>query len=143
MTEKGPAKQNAARISRPKTPQEKKVLSYQKDRRNTYGESVHGARKAIPQRKAWVNRSYRHTVRQQLAPAPIDLDHELDPVGRVRRKTWRKCADSRLGDVVHSKHTRREQMGINAQPAEPSVSQNEAKRRILQRRDREPRWAKW
>jgi hypothetical protein len=73
--------------NRAKTPQEKKVLSYQKDRRNTYGESVHGARKAIPQRKAWVNRSYRHGVRQQLTPTGELISNSIPPA---------KCA-ARIG----------------------------------------------
>jgi hypothetical protein len=126
-----------------KTPQEKKILSYQKDRRNTYGESTHGARKAIPQRKAWVNRTYRHTVRQQLWTTNTGADHDLDPVGKVKRKGWVKAADTRLGDVVYAKHARRNTMGVNEAPPAPSPAQAEAKRRVLQRRDREFRWSQW
>lgn len=40
----------------PKTPQDKKALSYAKDRRNTYGENDKSSRKAIPARKAGESR---------------------------------------------------------------------------------------
>jgi hypothetical protein len=131
------------KASMAKTPQEKKILSYQKDRRNTYGESTHGARKAIPRRKAWVNRSYRHTTRQQLGTANTGADHHLDPLGKVKRKGCVKAADTRLGDVVYAKHARRNTMGVNQAPPAPSLTQVEAKRRVLQRRDRESQWSHW
>jgi len=44
----------------PKSPQEKKTLSLQKDRRNSYGNNDKAARTAIPLRKALENRGNRH-----------------------------------------------------------------------------------
>lgn len=44
-----------------KTPQEKKSLSYQKDRRNTYGENSKASRKDIPLSKALAIRAERHS----------------------------------------------------------------------------------
>jgi hypothetical protein len=61
----------------------------------------------------------------------------------VKRKGWVKAADTRLGDVVYAKHARRNTMGVNEAPPAPSPAQAEAKRRVLQRRDREFRWSQW
>ena len=51
----------------PKTPQEKKVLSYEHDRRNSYGQNDKASRKAIPARKASENRKSRRKAGQSLA----------------------------------------------------------------------------
>jgi len=48
------------------TPQEKKELSYERDRRNVYGRSPHASRKAIPLHKALRNRANRHLENQQV-----------------------------------------------------------------------------
>jgi hypothetical protein len=50
----------------PKTPQDKKSLSYAKDRRNTYGENDKSSRKAIPARKAGESRKVRRKANQVL-----------------------------------------------------------------------------
>ena len=46
-------------MSKVKNPQEKKKLSYAKDRRNSYGESDKGSRKSIPRSKRVNARSER------------------------------------------------------------------------------------
>lgn len=51
------------------TPQEKKSLSYAKDRRNTYGENSKASRKAIPLSKALGIRSQRHAENTLLQQA--------------------------------------------------------------------------
>lgn len=91
-----------------RTPQEKKRLSYEKDRRNTYGESPHGARKSIPQRKAFRNRANRH--RQDLAlrqlPAPLDdevADRIETEVFHYAPKFWQKYPDRPLRVVIERK----------------------------------------
>jgi hypothetical protein len=61
---------------RPRTPQEKKALSLQRDCRNTYGQDDKSARKGIPLRKRSVNRANRRTVQTQLVAA-LDTDAEL------------------------------------------------------------------
>jgi hypothetical protein len=43
----------------PGDPREDKIVSYQRDRRSSYGHSPHGSRKSIRFRKARVNRAYR------------------------------------------------------------------------------------
>jgi hypothetical protein len=53
-----------------RSPQERKALSYAKDRRNTYGENDKASRKAIPLRKAQESRKDRHKVAQDLAILP-------------------------------------------------------------------------
>jgi hypothetical protein len=90
----------------PKSPQQKKALSYAKDRRNNYGENDKASRKAIPRRKAIENRSNRRTVGQLLSKAP-DLDepaldlvessarHDLGRIGG-----WTKEPDTSLVEHV-------------------------------------------
>lgn len=88
-----------------KTPEEKKQLSLAKDRRNNYGENDKASRKAIPLRKALVNRANRHADRRVLSDATganaaeVSESAELRLRGR-RRKVWRKWPDVTLGDHI-------------------------------------------
>ncbi len=50
-----------------KTPQEKKALSYAKDRRNAYGQNNKASRKAIPACKSSENRKVRRNANQALS----------------------------------------------------------------------------
>jgi hypothetical protein len=91
-----------------RTPQEKKALSYERDRRNTYGEAPHAARKSIPLRKALRNRANRHQQNQQLrygGPAPDETlaDEFESRMYRRAPRVWKKDADSPLGEVVARK----------------------------------------
>ncbi len=54
-----------------KTPQEKKRLSYAKDRRYTFGENNKASRKGIPVAKARANRAVRHAQNYVLAQAVV------------------------------------------------------------------------
>lgn len=54
-------------MKRPLTPQEKKALSLENDRRNVVAESQWGGRDAIAKRKQWVNQSHRKAVHQELS----------------------------------------------------------------------------
>lgn len=91
---------------RPRSPQEKKELSYAKDRRNTYGENNKASRKAIPIRKAKESRQDRRKVTQGLAvisrvaeeQAELIESSAIHDVHRVGG--WRKSADEPLGKVV-------------------------------------------
>lgn len=83
------------------TPQEKKRLSYDHDRRNVYGENSKASRKAIPLRKAKTKRAYRRHATQSLADAPRHPDLRADnaPENRVlaiQPKRWRKVPDQPL-----------------------------------------------
>jgi hypothetical protein len=108
-------------------PREEKILSYLRDRRNTYGESPHAARKLIRFRKASVNRAYRRQLHQQLDPSD-----EPDDVGQraelVKRKPWRKGEDTPLWQVVQRRQQRRADAQGEEAP-EPSEAQLEARRR--------------
>jgi len=90
---------------RNKTPQEKKRLSYERDRRNAYGESDKGSRKSIPLHKRKVVRAYRKLTKQQLPKneLALDLDRAEAADASVRgvgRKSWRKVPDIPLGEFV-------------------------------------------
>jgi hypothetical protein len=98
------AKPDAARRS----PQEKKQLSYDKDRRNSYGQSDKGSRRIIPGHKRRVNRANRHHDRQALhgstgirGPGTDDIAEER--LHARRRKTWRKYPDETLREAVKRK----------------------------------------
>lgn len=95
------------------TPQEKKELSYQKDRRNCYGESPHGARKAIPLNKRLRNCANRKYAEQQLALSGVAVDDEQleqaeDRLYQKAPKVWSKTPDETLKEAVAHKHQRRE-----------------------------------
>ena len=77
-----------------KSPQEKKSLSYGRDRRNDYGENDKASRKNIPRAKA---RSH-HLVRRADRLALRDAEAALETVPLKRAKpTWKKTPDITLG----------------------------------------------
>src|SRR5215470_10705939 len=95
-----------------RTPQEKKMLSYSRDRRNVYGEAPHAARKNVPLRKALRNRANRHYANQQLEYQGTGFDESLaDEVeSRTRHRapqTWEKFRDAPLGEVLARKIRKR------------------------------------
>jgi predicted RNase H-like HicB family nuclease len=88
-----------------RTPQEKKALSYAKDRRNVYGESDKGSRIAIRQNKTFPTRVYRRTVNDilQATVGEIDLEKaELIDVKakEIKRRRWKKFPDAPLGEYI-------------------------------------------
>jgi hypothetical protein len=101
-----------------RTPQEKKELSYKKDRRNVYGNAPHAARKRIPLRKAIRNRANRHVANQSLAyqgPAP-DEDQADEMESQMKHRIphqWEKYPDAPLGEVIAKKSRRRKIMREN------------------------------
>jgi hypothetical protein len=107
-----------------KSPQEKKVLSYAKDRRNGYGDNAKASRKAIPRRKAIENRGNRRKVAQSLseierlddaaaAVAESSARHDIDRVGG-----WKKEPDIPLAKHLERRWKRRIK-GIAGQDAKP------------------------
>ena len=95
-----------------RTPQEKKALSYEKDRRNDYGENDKASRKAIPLRKRLVNRANRHDARRLLDAATGQADSERADAAEQsalgkRPKRWKKQADKPLADYLADKARRR------------------------------------
>lgn len=103
-------------MSKVKTPREKKRLSYEHDRRNTYGENQKSSRKNIPRSKQLSHQGERRSVRQALIAAQGDVaDEAADEVqsqalrkGRMKRlKAFRKSPDSPLGEVIQRRLRRR------------------------------------
>jgi hypothetical protein len=99
-------------VNRRRTPQEKKLLSYEKDRRGDYGDSNMGSRKSIPLRKRMSVRSYRRTTKQQLPQQPAlarkdDLTAAEARVLWVRREDWRKWLNMTLAEWVTDRKDRR------------------------------------
>jgi hypothetical protein len=101
-----------------RTPQQKKELSYKRDRRNVYGEAPHAARKNVPLRKALRNRANRHVADQSLAyqgPAP-DEDIADAIESRLHHRApqeWKKFPDAPLGEVIANKSRKRKIMREN------------------------------
>lgn len=92
-------------------PQQKKQLSYKKDRRNTYGENSKSSRKNIPLSKALGLRAERRAQESALAKATAEKDGDrLDAIENVVRSTkprvWRKQPDDPLGKVLTFKSQR-------------------------------------
>lgn len=88
------------------TPQEKKRLSYERDRRNDYGESPHAARKSIPLRKALSHRANRHYQNQPLkrlsgySPDEEQADFAESQIYHCLPNDWQKSPDAPLGERV-------------------------------------------
>lgn len=94
------------------SPQEKKDLSYRKDRRNAYGENNKSSRKNIPRSKALSIRSERHARNQALHSALIapTEDQQVATENRVHTaspRRWRKSPDVPLSEHVARQRKRR------------------------------------
>ena len=88
-----------------KAPQEKKALSYAKDRRNAYGESDKGSRKSIRRNKTFPSRAYRKNINDILQGTigVIDLEKAevIDvKVKGIKRREWKKYPDKQLGEII-------------------------------------------
>ncbi|MBB5850821.1 tyrosine-type recombinase/integrase [Amycolatopsis umgeniensis] len=95
-----------------KSPQEKKRLSYAKDRRNRYGVNDKSSRKNIPRHKRRVNRANRHRE-QQVLGGVVNVESAADAeesLLRVRPQRWQKWPDATLGATVGWKLTRTENL---------------------------------
>src|SRR4051794_2079296 len=95
-----------------RSPQEKKALSYARDRRNAYGENDKSSRKNIPLRKRLVNRANRHSTQQDLTTGTREVDLDLAEAAEQRAqrkqpKTWSKDPDIPLRDWVKLQVSRR------------------------------------
>ncbi|QNN78344.1 hypothetical protein IAE60_02585 [Pseudoxanthomonas mexicana] len=91
-------------MKRPLTPQEKKALSLENDRRNVVAESQWGGRDAIAKRKQWVNQSHRKAVHQELSALsgglPADPEAVESAVAATKRHNWRKQPDVPLKEAL-------------------------------------------
>lgn len=89
-----------------RSPQEKKALSYARDRRNVYGENDKASRKAIPARKAGENRKRRRKASQAIKATQGAADEVLDVVESSLRQDiervggWKKSPDAPLEEFL-------------------------------------------
>jgi hypothetical protein len=103
-------------MSKVKTPQQKKRLSYELDRRNAYGENQKSSRKNSPKSKQRSHQEERRSVRQVLVAAQGGVAEEaVDEAqsqtlrkGRIKKlKAFRKSPDRPLGEVIERRVRRR------------------------------------
>jgi hypothetical protein len=93
-----------------RTPQEKKRLSYAKDRRNVYRENSKASRKGIPLAKARANRAHAqdHLLSQALVSAGADqLTSVETEVRGTKPREWRKTPDKPLGEALARRAARK------------------------------------
>ncbi|TQL96247.1 hypothetical protein FB559_1771 [Actinoallomurus bryophytorum] len=122
-----------------KTPQEKKRLSYAKDRRGSCGFSFKPARSWVPARKRQPNRANRRRANQDLRAATGRRDAEAayaaeERLMSRRPKSWAKLPEMPLGKSVERILEHR------AGRDEGDVADRERLDRV-RRRLRGPRWA--
>jgi hypothetical protein len=106
------------------TPQQKKKLSYQKDRRNTYGERGAHSRHAILDSKNIIERKRRHAENQTLRAIVTVKDDEekimaIENIAKSlpeSKKKFHKVADTPLGEVIANKLAYREFKGMLTKP---------------------------
>lgn len=116
-------------MSKIKSAREKKALSLERDRRNTFGENSKATRKAIPRRKKLSHMGERRAVGQILShlrgSAGEEDASEADVLAKTtiverKHKAFKKSPDSPLGVVVKKKLAeRREQSHPRQQDAAP------------------------
>jgi hypothetical protein len=100
-----------------KSPQEKKRLSYTKDRRNDYGENDKSSRKNIPRNKKAPHRANRRRAGLVLGAARGAVDEAAEAAVEERLlskrpKSWRKSRDAPLGEMVRYRLSRRMELGF-------------------------------
>lgn len=90
-----------------RTPQEKKKLSYEKDRRNCYGEGRTHSVKSIRRRKKNANRTFRRGNKRvaQLSIVSIETDTDYKAIQKlgemsIKKKKWKKMPDKPLSEYI-------------------------------------------
>lgn len=121
-------------MARRRSPQEKKQISYAKDRRNAYAENDKTSRKAVRLNKRFPNRANRHRLQQILhgvTGAPdTDAAYGVDErLARQRPKTWRKEPGLPLGDWVESRLQRRLRLDAESLANERRLARVQDRRR--------------
>ncbi|WP_143707316.1 hypothetical protein [Uliginosibacterium sp. TH139] len=103
-----------------RTPQQKKQLSYEKDRRNTYGERGAHSRHAIRDNKDNAERSRRHHENQLLQAVVATVDEEglvsienAVKSSPAHKKRFHKIPDTPLRVVIARKISGRVRVGMN------------------------------
>lgn len=83
----------------------RKKADYTKQRRNTYGEAPHAARKAIPRAKQRQNQKERRGVRAELTRGDAEAAEQAAVSSTVRR-SFKKVPDTPLGRVLMTRTIR-------------------------------------
>ncbi|MFE9745294.1 hypothetical protein ACFYOT_10350 [Saccharothrix saharensis] len=101
-----------------RSPQEKKRLSYAKDRRNTYGENDKSSRRNITLNRQLAHRADRHHADQALRgalgrPDEASADHAEQAARDRRPGRFRKHADVPLGEIVAARLQQRVRAGMD------------------------------
>ena len=121
---------------RARSPQEKKALSYVKDRRNVYAEMRSIAHRAISKRKAMANQAFRTATKQAVGKelrgrATME---DVDPfVARTGARSWRKSSDAPLATYLEMKLESRPRRGMSSK-AKRSPPLTAARRKVRERR---------
>ncbi|SDH82258.1 hypothetical protein SAMN05192558_105211 [Actinokineospora alba] len=111
-----------------KSPQEKKALSYAKDRRDAYGANNKASRKGIRRRKRQPNRADRRRESQVLGTALGPAVEAAAEAAESRLQAtqpkgvstlWKKWPDQALADHVENRLLRRVRRGMS----DPAVEQ--------------------
>lgn len=111
---------------RTRTPQEKKLLSYAKNGRNTVAESRVKAHRTISLRKAKASRAFRRAESRALAAAQ-GPDADVF-VGRIGRTSFRKHPDAPPGEYVAARLAVRDTIGMDRR-GEPSPLREAGRKR--------------
>jgi len=98
-----------------RSPQEKKRLSYERDRVNTYGQNDKASRKVIRRRKAGLSRRDRRIAidkLKQVARAEGDElqmrnDVAISALKTMPSRSWQKFADCPIGVLVNERSIKR------------------------------------
>jgi len=94
-----------------RSPQEKKGLSYERDRRNTYGENSKSSRKNIPRSKALDIRRKRHGTKQALSSVLQARSQDQQVAAELaalasKPRRWEKQPDAPLGEYLATRKNR-------------------------------------
>jgi hypothetical protein len=99
-----------------KSPQEKKKLSLERDRRNTYGENSKSSRKSIRRGKQLSHMKERRIANEVLGELKGAVEENAADVAEIaaraklkmnRRKSFRKIPDTPLGVVLERKRKKK------------------------------------
>jgi hypothetical protein len=131
-----------------RTPQDKKALSYAKDRRNAYGENDKSSRKNIRRNKRVPHRADRRREHQVLAEATGPIvegivdkaeDRLIAKPSKRMSWRWRKWPDRSLGEHVEDRLLRRIRLGIDDPVGARARIERVRHRREAQRHEDGPR----
>lgn len=128
-----------------KTPQEKKALSYTKDRRNAYGENDKASRKNIPLRKAKSHRSYRKKINDILHETVNlveieDIEIIENKAKSIKKNSWKKYPDIPLKENIERQLSYRERHTNKGKTARKKVREIVENLEIKVRKEKENSW---